>query len=57
MYGTYLTRDAWLNDEDALDAYYNGPRCPDCDEADLRGVLCECQKLEDPEPGEDEHGG
>ena len=57
MNGNWRARDAWLNDEDALDAYYNGPRCPDCDDADLRGVLCECQKLEDPAPGEEEHGG
>jgi len=42
-------RDGWLDSEAALDEFFNGPRCPDCDDAELRGELCECQKDDDPE--------
>lgn len=46
-------RDAWLEDEAALDEFFNGPRCPDCDVADLRGELCDCQKQEDQDQDDD----
>ena len=50
MSHNHTGRDAWLDDERALEEYYHGPICEGCG---LRGDDCECDAQEE-EPPEEE---
>ena len=51
MSHNHTGRDAWLDDEDALEEYYHGPICEGCG---LRGEDCECDAQEEEPPPEEE---
>ena len=50
MSHNHTGRDAWLDDERALEEYYHGPICEGCGK---RGDDCECDAQEEEPPPEE----